>query len=351
MRVFQNFRFLPAYLPSYRSLTRGVSSFAGQLEIFIRDRHLASHILKPALDGCKDTFFTLGHDERLQRAWARENGMKTSSPLEDILVAQVEAHRTEVFYNFDTLRYPSSFVTKLPGCVKRKIVWRAAPFRADSGAYDLILCNFPTLIENFEAMGWRVGYFTPAHDPEMDSYAANEYRPLDVLFVGGYSHYHKSRAAMLNEIAKLRVRFKVEYCLDKSRLTSLSDSPIGILGPLRPFRRPADIRAVSSRPVFGRQLYEKLSRAKVVINGAIDMAGTSRGNMRCWEAMGCGAAMLSDAGVYPEGMEPGVNFESYSNPTDAFVAVQRLLDEPHRARGLAIAGHKMISNLYSKQRQ
>ena len=70
-------------------------------------------------------------------------------------------------------------------------------------------------------------------------------------------------------------------------------------------RRPDAIAEIAKPPVFGRQLYELIGSSKIVLNGAIDMAGTDRGNMRCFEAMGCGALLVSDAGGYPDGMQPG----------------------------------------------
>ena len=50
-----------------------------------------------------------------------------------------------------------------------------------------------------------------------------------------------------------------------------------------------------------------------MLNGAIDMAGPDRGNMRCFEAMGCGALLVSDVGNYPVGMEAGVTMETYAS--------------------------------------
>src|SRR5207302_3215989 len=87
-----------------------------------------------------------------------------------------------------------------------------------------------------------------------------------------------------------------------SRLTKLAESSIGRLLPLRARRRPEAIAKIAKPPVFGRKLYELVGKSKIVLNGAIDMAGHDRGNMRCFEAMGCGALLLSDEGNYPEGM-------------------------------------------------
>jgi hypothetical protein len=53
-----------------------------------------------------------------------------------------------------------------------------------------------------------------------------------------------------------------------------------------------------------QKLYELIGKSKIVLNGVIDMVGRDRGNMRCFEAMGCGALLLSDEGNYPKGMKP-----------------------------------------------
>jgi Glycosyl transferases group 1 len=352
MRLFQNSGVMRAYFPHLKRINRGLVTFAQQRNAFIGDRFGAAHFLKPVLDGHADTFFTNGDDEVLQRSWAREHGLKVAVSLDQILLNQIEAHRTEVFYNHDPVRYPSSFVARLPACVKRKIAWRAAPSGdADFGAYDLIVCNFPSILEAYRAKGWHGAYFAPAHDPEMEPYAANLERPIDVLFVGSYSRHHKNRTSVLGAVAQLRSRYHISFNLDSSRLTALAETPLGLIGPLRPHRRPADIRALSSPPVFGRDLYAALSRAKIVLNGAVDMAGPDRGNMRCWEAMGCGALLLSDSGLYPDGMSTGKTMQTYGSSGEAVELIERHLATPHKAAQLALAGTAMLRKDYSKSVQ
>src|SRR6202035_4082382 len=104
---------------------------------------------------------------------------------------------------------------------------------------------------------------------------------------------------ILEQVASLAGTRQVMYCLDSSRLTLLSESMIGRMLPLQKHRRPQGIADIAKPPVFGRQFYELIGKSKIVLNGAIDMAGTDRGNMRCFEAMGCGALLISDAGSYP----------------------------------------------------
>lgn len=353
MRIFQNSGVMPAYRPRLHQLTAGATGFRELLDIFLHDRFGAMHILLPVHQRHPDAFFTNGNDETLQRAWAREKGLKPDVPLEDILLAQIEDHRTEVFYNLDPVRYASSFVRRLPGTVRRKIAWRAAPSgAADFSAYDVMVCNFPSILDSYRKAGQRAEWFAPAHDAELDAYAANRDRPVDIAFIGTYSRHHSRRAALIEAVAALGDRYRVALHLDDgSRLQRLADSPLGLVGPLRKHRRPATVRAVSEGPVFGRDLYQILSSAKIVVNGAIDMAGQDRGNMRCWEAMGAGALLLTDAGLYPEGMVDGKTMVIYPSPEEASELLEGLLANVPSTYQIANDGHSMLRCRYSREAQ
>src|SRR6266404_9773218 len=148
MRFFQNSSLYPSYLARLNQLAPEGLSFEERRRIFLDDRYGALHFLQPVMNDDPDTFFTNGDDDLLQRQWARENGMRDEAALEDILLAQIEHHQTEVFYNLDPVRYPSSFVRKLPGCVRKALCWRAAPSgQADFTAYDAVLGNFPSILD------------------------------------------------------------------------------------------------------------------------------------------------------------------------------------------------------------
>src|SRR3984957_9479601 len=111
MLVFQN-NGLSRGFRAHRS-DQPYASFAAGRAQFLNTRFAASHILLPVFSESPDAFYTNGDDERLQALWASEHGLKTDS-LDQILLAQIEHHRTEVFYNLDPMRYGSTFVRKLP---------------------------------------------------------------------------------------------------------------------------------------------------------------------------------------------------------------------------------------------
>jgi Glycosyl transferases group 1 len=351
MRLLQNGGLYPSYLPYLNRLARDAASFAARRRIFLEDRFGALHFLQPVLDGSPEAFFTNGDDEVLQRLWARENGLPVKTSLEDILLAQIEQHRTEIFYNLDPVRYPSGFVRRLPGSVRTSLCWRAVPSRkVDLTAYDAVLGNFPSISDFWRNQGCRAELFYPAFDPVMAEYGHGE-RPIDVLFVGGYSRHHRERAKTLESVATLARTRHVAFHLDASRLTLLAESPLGHLLPLGKHRRPRAIAEIAKPPAFGRKLYELLGKSKVVLNGAIDIAGRDRGNMRCFEAMGCGALLVSDAGNYPEGMQSGVTIETYASPIDAAGVVSRCLDDWPRHAPIAAQGRTELAVRYGKSRQ
>ncbi|RWQ53023.1 glycosyltransferase [Mesorhizobium sp.] len=350
MRLFQNSGTSPSYHSRLASLVRPADHFEAQKQVFLHDRYGASHLLKPVLENASGAFFTNGDDERLQRAWARENGLRDDTPLADILLAQIEANRADVFYNLDPIRFDSDFLKRLPGHVKRTIAWRAAPGKSNFSGYDLVVSNFPSIRAGYEAMGIRTAEFFPAHDPELDAYAGRGDRDIDVLFFGGFSRHHQRRREILDTVARLGGRFRVVFHLDNSRYTKLAETPLGWFGPLAAVRRPASIRRVANPPVFGREMYAQLSRAKIVINAAIDMAGGDRGNMRCFEAMGAGALLLTDAGNYPPGMVDGRTMSVYADAKVAVGLIEQSLSDGSW-RNIAAASHSMIRSEYSKEKQ
>ena len=328
------------------------ATYAQHMDAFLADRYGAMHLLEPVLHRSGASFVANGDNDGVQKLWARENGMPSGASREDILLAQIEAHRADVFYNTDPMTFPSKFVRRLPATVKHRIAWRAAPSgTTDFSAYDLLVCNFPGILAGYRRAGLRAAYFAPAFDPEMSPYATNVERPIDVAFVGSFSRHHGRRTEILMAVAELSGRHNVAIHLDDSRLTNLAEGRLGqLLLPSR-FRRPAVLRRIAKPPVFGRDLYTLLSRSKIVVNAAIDMAGTDRGNIRCFEAVGTGALLLSDAGCYPEGMIDHSTMRTYADASGLSSTIGSLLAAEAERAAIAKCGHEMVANLYSKARQ
>lgn len=347
--IFQNIGVYPSYMKHIHA-SFGSACHSTIMDAVFWDRVAALHMLQPVLQRTEGSF-VVGCDERSQRAWARERGMRSNTSLESILLAQVEDSQAEIFYNLDPTTFSGDFTRKLPRNVRHKIAWRAAPGPAvDFSGYDLVVCNFETILQSYRDQGLRAEWFYPAFDPEMANYPECE-RSIDVVFAGSYSRHHRTRAQVIERLAELRTKHIVRIHLQQSRITQYANSLLGLVPPLRRERLPAGIARVARAPVFGRELYSTFGGAKIVLNGAIDMAGPDRGNMRCWEALGCGALMLSDKGNYPPGFEDGKTMITYSGIDDMMVQLSYLLEDECRRQTIADAGSKMIADQYSKTRQ
>lgn len=356
MRLFQMIGFGQDYLRYYSksNIESHDLNFEKRKFSLLKDRYGASHILKPVYDNDENCFFTVCDDLILQYSWARSKNIpKNKLDLEAILYCQIEEHKAEVLYNNHPIGFPSSFVKRLPGCVKKVIAWRAAPVgNADLSAYDAVVSNFDSLNANWRAKGWKSVYFSPSWDPEMESYAANKNRSNDLFFAGSYSRTtgHDDRLEFLNTVASMSDHLKIDLHLLHRKWGRLADQVPWRWIPV-PIRLPSQLNAIVRPPVFGREMYQALSQAKIVINPATDIAGDERGNMRCWEALGCGACMISSAGRYPEGFEAGVHFETFTNTDELLHKIKELLADEPRMKAIANAGTDMIKSKWSKENQ
>lgn len=352
MRLFQNIYAYPAYLRRLDRLGAGGVSFAERRKAMICDGWNGLHMLEPIVNGAPEVFLTCSADQSLQKAWAREHGLSASTAPDEILLAQIEHARAEVFYTQACYRYGTEFLRRLPGSVKARIGWHSPPASAGGfKGYDLIVNNFPRSLEDYAKQGVRTAYFAPSFDPVMADYCDNADRPIDVAFVGGYSRHHRQRAAVIEAVANLRNEFRIAYALDCGRLTRLAETPLGLLPPLSPNARPKSVRAVSGPPVFGRAMYDLFSKAKIILNGAVDTAAGDRGNMRCFEAMGCGALLLTDPGRYPDGMEDGRTMCVYKDADDVVRMVRDMLNRADVSQKIAANGLKLMRTDYSKTQQ
>ncbi len=352
MRLFQSGYFYPTYLPYFRQLSRRDATFDAAMRTLLADRTDASHILAPILAGDETAFYTRSSDRHLQELWARAHGMARPASDEDILLAQIEEHRTEVFYDMAPMVRSQDFLKRLPGSVRKTITWFASPDECSTlHQYDLVVGNFPGLAKQHAERGSRTAFFSPAHDPVLDDYAANTDRPVDVLFVGSYSQHHRQRNELLLRLLDLASECTLGIHLHASRRVKLAESPLGRLLPLAKERRPEALRRIAQGPLFGRSLYAAMSRARICVNGSIGIAGKERGNMRCFEAMGARNLLLTGEGIYPHGMVAGQTLVPYVSTDDAIAQVRQLLRAPEQLERIATEGHKMIANRYSKARQ
>jgi hypothetical protein len=353
MRVLQNVGVYPTYLDIFERGLQAGSSFSEAVASFLAGGFEACHVLKGGFESDPQFMLTVGNSGAMQRLWVREHGMPVRSTPEDVLLAQLEEHRAEIFYNLDPTRFDDKMLARLPSCVRKTLCWNAAPtpHKRFSG-YDAVVSNFPGILKGYEAFGCRTAPFFPSAIPRSLPAADSGERPVDITFVGGFSRHHLRRNAILDAVAGLKNECTLRYHLDLGRLNKAAEF-VGtdLFGLLTPYRLTSPIRAVFAPALYGTEMQKLFGSSKIVLNAAIDMSGSERGNIRCFEALSCGALLLSDSGSYPAGMDDGKTIAAYDGPADAVARARSLLKDGTERLRIASAGQHMVRKFYSKDRQ
>lgn len=355
MNLFQAVAFYKPYLDDFnRRLPEFArSSFNTRLRMLIRDRFMDLHVLKPILDASPRASFSVANDDLLMRSWAKEHGLRTVSR-DEILLAQIEESQAEVFYTLHPKVFNADFVRRLPGCVKTKVAWLAAPDDGlDFSCYDAMVSNFPPLLSKWKKDGINAYEFFPGVDARVVSELSQlPDRPVKISFAGQYSPtLHHRRNALLVSLARdfreesvsLRLQNRKWKPLFNIRGVRRLNSPIRTL--------PVDLRSAAGPAVYGRQLYELFGASQVVFNGTIDFANDWRVNMRCFEIAVSGACMVGDFGRYSPGFVEGEMFATYRSEKELFESIRALLDHPDQAMQMGRAAQKMVLSRYNKERQ
>ena len=135
-----------------------------------------------------------------------------------------------------------------------------------SPAYDCVISSIPWMVEAARAAGCRGEYLPLAFDTRARVCGMGVKRDLGAIFIGSVGPNHQRRAQLLAELA--------------------------------------DVVTVLP-PVFGREYFKTLARAKVVFNVHAEWARGAANNMRIFEATGMGAQCLSDGGDLARADLPG----------------------------------------------
>ena len=301
----------------------------------------------------------LGHDAidivancaPLQRRWAAENrrpGVLTrlgarlpwiparparDSFLQEVAIAQIEAHEAEVVYAQDLSFFSRSNLDRLRGQA-RLVAGQIASGMPDEElvrGFDLILTSFPHFPDRFRSMGVEGEYLPIAFyervldrlrreriDP--DPRADRAYR---AVFVGGLDpNVHGAGVGLLERVA--------------------GDLPLQVWG-YGGERLPADsaLRRAYRGSAWGIEMYRVLAQSEMVVNRHIRFAEGFANNMRLFEATGTGALLLTeDAPNLAELFEPGREVVTYDGPEDLMDKLSHYLEHDDERRAIATAGQE-----------
>ncbi len=240
------------------------------------------------------------NNEPLQRAWARDHGLRVPSSTRSRLVfrrgivpwvrrvpdsawsrvvveAQLEHFRPDVVIVQDVHTIGDDITEAARIRAKLVIAQLAAthpPTNRRWDLYDLGITSFPPTLERFKRLGLKAEMHRLGFEPRVLEKIAPKERGIPISFVGSFHGVHSSRAAWLEYVAS-RIRVDVWT----SATSTLNDHQA--------------LRLAVRGQAWGRAMYEILAASRITLNHHGNVEPYAN-NLRLFEATGMGALLVTD---------------------------------------------------------
>lgn len=265
--------------------------------------------------------------EKLQRRWASDFSYKYKS-LTDIMIEQIRILNPDVVYAqgvwtinqevHDAIRPHVKIIT---GQVGFPLDNYAAPF------YDVLFTTLPENVKQFIDAGTPATYLPLAFDPRaLDFVIGDQLYPL--TFVGNLTDDHKKRRELLEVIS--------------------DEIPIDCWGTgYEELSHKDNIHYHGE--AWGRDMFTIMRQSAMTLNCHIDSIEPYVGNMRMFEATGCGALLFTDDGANANDFF--VNRQEviyYQNPRHCLRLIKEYTVKPYESLSIAKAGmaHTLAVHTY-----
>lgn len=293
----------------------------------------------------------VGNAEPMQSMWAWENGL-VCRQMEDwkiqIAREQVRLVKPDVLWVIGSPSYLGRFiqdVRKDCGCVIAWIGIRWAS-RPDLKGVDCVTSSHQNLIEWIRSEGCRCEHLLPCFDPGIEERTGGGQRDVDVSFVGNLNiSSFERRLRMLNYISrKIRLRIYTEGISWRRR-------PL----PAKVFLRqltflPFVFRTRFDSAVYGLDMFRVLSRSRIAFNVHTDSAEGLAGNIRMFEATGCGALLLTEAAANLNTIfEPEKEVVTYRGASEAVDKIRYYLQNEDERREISEAGREKVLSAHNNK--
>jgi hypothetical protein len=324
-----------------------------------------------------DAYGIISNATELQDTWKKENNLPADISRQELILKQLKSLKPEVVWidDFSLIDsgWKNSLLKEVPS-IKLLLGHICAPYNAVTGEkfrlFDIMFTCIPC--QQRELVGQGINTQLLYHGFEataLDNINANNTFPVsDFLFSGSLyagSGFHKSRMeyieAMLkaginmdlycnlesqSRIAAKKAMYHVISSLNKLHLHGLIDA-IPVLKKNKQYgNTPVNFYSgtllnSSKPPVFGYDMYQLLSKAKVCFNIHGEVADKCAGNIRLFEATGLGSCLVTDwKDNITDLFVPDKEIITYKSVEECIEKVKWLIAHPAEREAIAKAGQK-----------
>jgi glycosyltransferase involved in cell wall biosynthesis len=333
MKVFLLTEYYPQYLDSfYRRNDLSHLGYQEHLEALLQDRFgdfvsYRNHLRKLG----HEAVMVIGNDSALQRKWLKERGVRRPAwgmNKKDIVLLQIQEFSPDFFFMDSIFDYYGDFLKRVSGITKNIFTWVSCPY-SDGLDFSNIACIISSavpFVKRFRERSLNSEILKAAFDGDIIPALDNE-KTMDVSFIGGLSRStHTRRVKGLEHLVAKGIDLKVfGYGLKKSFLPF--------------FTSPLWLSYGGER--WGMDMLKTLNNSKISLNFHIDVAQGFGGNMRLYEATGCGSLVMTEnTPDMKELFEPGKEIVVYDSFDDLADKIRYFLSHGQELEDISKRGHK-----------
>lgn len=313
----------------------------------------------------------------LQQAWCKENKVSTDIPKQQLILLQLQKIQPDVLWidDFSLIdeAWKKQLLQKVPS-IKLLIGHICAPYNDETALkfklFDIMFTCIPCLKTEIEKMG--VNAYLLYHGFEKTILERindnNKFSESPFLFSGSLytgAGFHNSRIDYIEKMLQAGIKMDL-YCnletykkvfakkvfyylinfLKAVGLKALINK-IPLLAKNKAFGETKinyyskKLLSSTKSPVFGLEMYQLLSKAKITFNIHGEVANKCAGNIRLFEATGIGSCLVTDhKDNISDLFEPGKEIITYNNVDDCIKKVKWLIENPAEREKIAKAGQK-----------
>jgi spore maturation protein CgeB len=298
-------------------------------------------------------------DELLQKKWAKENNIKYKSEswFFEILEEQICIFKPDVFFAHHQKALNPEFIDRLKKLnpqLKLIISWDGIG-NFDLNLFskaDILLTPLDSFTNKYISLDKKAYTLPFAFESSiLDKLEAS--KKENISFIGSV-HFREGGHRQRKELLKfLSNKIDIELYLTGSVEFSnniFSKETVSILynAGLQNFIDLFNLGRKSNGGVYGLEMYHKLFNTKIALNNHLDSVGNQGGNIRLFEATGCGACLLTD---YKENLKDYFEIDKevvvYKSPEECLEKAQFLLKNDVLRNEIALAGQKRTLENYN----
>jgi spore maturation protein CgeB len=241
----------------------------------------------------------------------------------DVLREQIRFYKPDVLLTH-WIGLDRAFLREMKPHVRLMVGSHASPIRSEHNVrvYDLMLSVVDNFVDYFRRQGVKSELLRFGFEPRVLAGFNGAERSIQVSFVGNLFRDHGSRMQWLDQLCR---RLPVEVWAP-----SLNDLPDG-----------SPIAGRHRGTAWGAHMFDVLHRSRITLNHHIDVAESYAGNVRLFEATGCGSLLVTDwKKNLSEMFAPGKEVVAYKTTDECVEMVEHYLEHDDEREAIARAGQQ-----------